>query len=106
MDTIEARVTLVNLMCFDDDSSEAHEEKPPLPAPKKMKQEYKTTGAKKTKKRKETKQNKTNKTEQYKTKPKRSIIDNVITTVKEGEQSSSQWAKHGLLEARYSCIRC
>ena len=39
MDTIEARVTMVNLMCFDDDSSQAHEQQPPLPPPKNMKPE-------------------------------------------------------------------
>ena len=41
LDTIEARVTLANLMGFDDDPLEAHEEQPPPPRRKNNNNEVK-----------------------------------------------------------------
>ena len=71
MDTIEARVTLVNLT-----------------KKKRNQNKKKTTRAIKNKEKDKTKQSKRKRTKHSKT--QKNIIDNVITTLKEGEQSSSQ----------------
>ena len=96
MDTIEARA-IEALMTI----HQRHTKKT-LPSPTEKNQ---TRIKAKRAKKKIIKDKRQNRTKQEKTK-KKSIIHNVTNIVKDGEQSCSQWAKHGLLEARYTCIRC